>query len=128
MSIFAKRPTPNEVFTPRSHDLNQRTYAERPTLEKRIRRGLAGHKYMIVHGESGNGKTWLYKQVLQAERMPYQVINLAKMHTQGSLNSVLEAKSGELGVEANTGQKKEFDAAVRPMGVGGGYKEILEFK
>lgn len=128
MKLFSNRPRPNQVFTPRSHDLNQWTYAERPILEKRIRRGLAGHKYLILHGESGNGKTWLYKSVLQAEGLPYQVINLAKMHTEGSLNAILAAKAGELGAEHVVGQKKEFDASIRPMGMGEGFKETLEYK
>lgn len=122
------RPKPKEVFTPRSHDLNQRTYAERPILEKRLRRALSGHKYIIIFGESGNGKTWLYKRVLQDEEIQYQVVNLAKMHTDGSLNAVLNAKSGELGVELVTGLKKEFDVGARPGGLGGGFKDVTEIQ
>ena len=128
MNIFTKKPTPEEVFTPRSHDLNQKTYAERPILEKRLKRALSGHKFLIGHGESGNGKTWLYKRVLQEEKVPYQVLNLAKMHTEGSLNSVILAKIGELGLESIVSEKKEIDIGIRPGGMGGGVKEATEYK
>lgn len=128
MAPSKNKPSPREVFTPRSHDLNQRTYADRPALEKRMSRALSGHKYLILHGESGNGKTWLYKSVLLREGLPYQVINLAKMHTVKSLNAVLEAKAGDLKVEEPIGQKEETDFGVRPMGVGAGKKKILEYR
>lgn len=126
--MFRSRATPEEVFTPRSHDLNQKTYAERPALEKRLRRALTGHKYIIIYGESGNGKTWLYKRVFQSEKIAFEVLNLAKMHNEGSLNAVLFGKAGELGVDIACGQKKEFDVGIRPGGMGGGYKDTLEYK
>lgn len=128
MSIFKARPKPEEVFTPRSHDLNQKTYAERPNLEKRLKRALLGQKYIIIYGESGNGKTWLYKKVFQELKLPYCVLNLARMHTDGSLNGVISAKLGEYDIDLQTGQKKEFDVGMRPGGIGGGFKETLEFK
>lgn len=126
--MFKKALAPEEVFTPRSHDLNQKTYAERPALEKRLNRALAGHKFVIIHGESGNGKTWLYKRVFEQGKVPYQVVNLARMHNEGSLNSVLAAKFGELGGETVAGQKRELDVGIRPAGIGGGYRDTLEYK
>lgn len=128
MSIFQSRPKPTEVFTPRSHDLNKRTYAERPALEKRLKRALEGHKYIIIHGESGNGKSWLYKKVFQEVGMPYHVLNLAKMHTDGSLNAIISSKAGELGIEFSSTLKKEFDVGLRPAGIGGGYRDTIEYK
>lgn len=128
MNLFSNRPKPEAVFTPRSNDINQKTYAERPALEKRLIRALSGHKYIIVHGESGNGKTWLYKRVLQKLGLPYCVINLARMNTEGSLNEVISSKLGEMGSEPSSGSKREFDGGVRPMGVGGGVKSTYEYK
>ncbi len=126
--MFGSKVTPEEVFTPRSHDLNQKTYAERPTLEARLRRALNGHKYILLYGESGNGKTWLYKRVFQDAKVPFEVINLAKMHNEGSLNAVLSAKVGDLGAKVIASEKKEFDAGIRPGGIGGGYKDTIEYK
>ncbi|AOF96955.1 AAA family ATPase [Sphingobium sp. RAC03] len=128
MNIMKKRVSPEEVFTPRSHDLNQKTYAERPTLESRLRRALSGHKYIILYGESGNGKTWLYKRVFQASKIQFEVINLAKMYNEGSLNAVLLAKAGDLGASIINSEKKEFDIGLRPGGFGGGYKDTIEYK
>lgn len=126
--MLRKAPTPEEVFTPRSHDLNQKTYAERLNLQNRLKRALRGHKYIIIHGESGNGKTWLYKKVLQDDGIPFEIINLAKMHTEGSFDGVILSKLGEIGTDVPSGTKKEFDLAARPGGFGGGYKDISEFK
>lgn len=119
---------PEEVFTPRSHDLNQRTYAERVTLETRLRRSLNGHKYIILCGESGNGKTWLYKNVFQKANLNYYIVNLAKMHNEGSLNNVLLLKLGELGTSIVATEKRELDVSIKPGGMGGGYKDTTEYK
>jgi hypothetical protein len=128
MSIFKAPLRPDEVFTPRSHDLNQKTYAERPALETRLRRALNSFKYVILHGESGNGKTWLYKRVLQESGVNYQIVNLAKMHNEGSLNAVLALKLGELGASIATGEKKEVEGGIKPGGIGVNYKDTVEYK
>jgi hypothetical protein len=78
------RKSPNEVFTPRSRDINERMYVDRPLLEQRLVDALKGDKYVIVHGESGNGKTWLYKRVLAREGVGFEVVNLANAVFSGS--------------------------------------------
>ena len=63
MNMVRKALAPNDVFTPRARDINENMYVDRPDLERRLVDALKGDKYVIVHGERGNGKTWLYKRV-----------------------------------------------------------------
>jgi hypothetical protein len=125
--MSTKTPEPHEVFTPRAPDINQRTYVERPALERKLINALKGDKYIILHGESGNGKTWLYKKVLKQLSLRHEIINLANLHMGKSLSAVLSNKLGDLGSETVASSKTEADAGIRPWGVGGGVKKITEY-
>ena len=120
--LFTK-PLPNDVFTPRSREINERMYVDRLELEERLEDALGGDKYIIVHGESGNGKTWLYKRVLARGKVPFEIVNLANAVLHGSLLGAFEAKLAELGVEKQVSRSEEFDFGIRPGGVGGGGKQ-----
>jgi hypothetical protein len=63
-AMFSHRHAVNEVFTPRRTDVNREIYVDRVELEKELRRTLGGSLHTIVFGESGSGKSWLYKKVL----------------------------------------------------------------
>lgn len=126
MSLFGSNPKPDEVFTPRSHDLNQRTYADRPNLEIKLKRALSGHKYIIIYGESGNGKTWLYKRVLNNLNVTFKIINLARIHNEGSLNALFALKLGGMGASMPTGTKTEIEGGIKPGGIGGSVKRTEE--
>lgn len=62
--MSGRRLAVNEVFTPRKTDVNREVYVERPDLEKELRRALTGSLHTIIFGESGCGKSWLYKKVI----------------------------------------------------------------
>ncbi|HEY0377350.1 MAG TPA: AAA family ATPase [Pyrinomonadaceae bacterium] len=62
--MLGRRLAVNEVFTPRRTDVNRDVYVERPDLEKELRRALTGSLHTIIFGESGCGKSWLYKKVI----------------------------------------------------------------
>ena len=64
MNIFHQRRAVNQVFTPRRTDVNTDVYVDRQSLETELRRALEGSLHPIVYGESGSGKSWLYKKVL----------------------------------------------------------------
>lgn len=53
---------PEEVFTPREPKVNANMYIDRPELETPLTSGLNDTKHLILHGESGSGKSWLYKK------------------------------------------------------------------
>lgn len=115
-------PRPEEVFTPRASEINTLMYVSRPTLERRLMEGLRGNKFIVVHGESGNGKTWLYKRVFAQQGVYVQVLNLANVITLGSFPAAFEAKLGELGHEVVQTKGVEISTGIRPMGVGADVK------
>lgn len=60
----SKRADVNRVFTPRRMDVNPEIYVPRTELETALRRAIAGAMHVVIYGESGSGKSWLYKKVL----------------------------------------------------------------
>ncbi|GAJ41658.1 AAA family ATPase [Saccharococcus caldoxylosilyticus] len=81
----SKTKKPNEIFTPKAKDVNERMYISRERLEKHLKRALEGTYHIIVKGDSGTGKTWLYKKVLKDLDVFYVVINLAEANRLGSI-------------------------------------------
>jgi hypothetical protein len=75
----------NEVFTPRSHDVNPDMYIPRPLHEKELRRAISGSMHTIVSGSSGTGKSWLCKKVAKDERWVVKVANCANASRFNSL-------------------------------------------
>ena len=64
-NIVSHRHAVTDVFTPRRTDVNREIYVDRPDHEKELSRALKGSLHTIVYGESGSGKSWLYKKVLE---------------------------------------------------------------
>ena len=77
--LGAKQPSIGEVFTPRSPDVNQKTYVNRPTLEDALGVGLRSSLHLVISGQSGSGKTWLYRYALEKSGVHFEVINLASV-------------------------------------------------
>jgi archaellum biogenesis ATPase FlaH len=75
--MFNHRHAVNEVFTPRRTDVNREIYVDRVELEKELGRTLAGSLHTIIFGESGSGKSWLYKKVLADMRAKIATANCA---------------------------------------------------
>ncbi|KAE8178462.1 AAA family ATPase [Photobacterium carnosum] len=84
-----------EVFTPRQSEVNDDMYVERPRHEKALKRALNRNSHSLVFGESGNGKSWLYKKVLSENSIPHVIANCAnasrlKSITQEICNCIIE--------------------------------------
>jgi ABC-type Mn2+/Zn2+ transport system ATPase subunit len=60
-------------------------YVARPIHEKSLSRALKRNSHTLIFGESGNGKSWLYKKVLYSEDINYVVANCANASRIGSL-------------------------------------------
>ena len=88
MNLFRKEI--NQVFTPRSSDVNPNMYVRRDSLESDLRRALQGSLNILIHGESGCGKSWLYKKVLVEETVYYLPANLANASRLGSITDELQ--------------------------------------
>jgi hypothetical protein len=61
--MIISRPKITEVFTPRRAEVNPKMYVSRDKHERALVRSIEGSLHTIISGESGNGKSWLYKKV-----------------------------------------------------------------
>lgn len=80
---------PEDVFSPRASSVNPRSYISRPNLEVALKDSLRSPKHIVVHGESGTGKSWLYKRVLQELGYYYEVANMGLCASLGNVSTVL---------------------------------------
>lgn len=80
---------PEDVFTPRASDVNPHSYISRPDLEDELRICLRMPKHIVIHGESGTGKSWLYKKVLTELGYHFEVANMGLCASAGSISEVL---------------------------------------
>lgn len=122
MESSVRRKSPHKVFTPRRAAVNPDMYVDRPELERSLVAALRGSQHLVISGESGSGKSWLYKQVLSRNNMEYRIANLANASRKGSIereiaDACLGAKDLELaelhtstGVGVDAGFKGEIGA------------------
>ncbi|GAA6614919.1 AAA family ATPase [Scytonema sp. NUACC26] len=82
-----KNKEPEKVFTPRASDVNESMYVNRPDLESALKRGLRSSMHLLIYGESGSGKTWLYKRVLKDLDIDVYIANLANASRLKSINA-----------------------------------------
>lgn len=78
-----------DVFTPRNSDVNPSMYVERPEHEKSLIRAVKRNTHTLIFGESGNGKSWLYKKVLSENKIPFVVVNCANASRKKSITQVV---------------------------------------
>lgn len=139
--IFQKLK-PEQVFTPRAAEVNSDMYIPRPALEKALQNALRGNLHILIHGESGTGKSWLYKQSFSSAAVSFVVANLANASRLGSIAAELknlvdrdgkatktsyeEAKSAEIGAgfasaelshvgQYEIGQMEPFEACLASL-------------
>ncbi|MDD2658424.1 MAG: ATP-binding protein [Methylococcales bacterium] len=106
---------PEEVFTPRSAEVNSEMYVSRPSLERALQRALRGNLHMIIHGESGTGKSWLYKKTFRDARVPFIVANLANASRLGSIAAELKNIVDREGHAVKTSFEEEKSAEVTAL-------------
>lgn len=80
-----KRKRIDEVFTPRNSEVNKEMYVDRPELEKALYRSVLGSMHSFLFGESGNGKSWLYKKVFTEKSINYVIANCASASLKRSI-------------------------------------------
>jgi hypothetical protein len=109
---MALKKNPNEVFTPRNPTVNSAMYIERPNLELALKRAMQGSKHILIHGESGCGKTWLYKKYLEREGIMLTVANLGNASRLGSIVAEIENSVAEFSQAFRTGYTEAKEAEV----------------
>ncbi|WLQ16008.1 AAA family ATPase [Hahella aquimaris] len=109
-----KRKDINEVFTPRNSKVNSSMYVHRPVHEKQLNRALSRNSHTIIFGDSGNGKSWLYKKVLSETNTPFSIANCANASRLGSLTNEICSVLVESGTAKKIGfsQEKSAEAGV----------------
>jgi hypothetical protein len=113
MAIFRKRIT--DVFTPRNPDVNQTMYIHRTELERALRDAIEGTLHALVHGESGCGKSWLYKKVLGDAGIDFIVVNLANASRFGGISKEMANIVSRAGETRKTGYTETKGAEVSAM-------------
>lgn len=66
--MSSELPRINEVFTPRSAIVNTAMYIDRPAHQRELKRAIEGSLHAILCGESGGGKSWLYRHLSAVEK------------------------------------------------------------
>lgn len=79
---------PEDVFTPRSASVNKSMYVDRPEYERELNRALRSGYHIIIFGDSGCGKSWLYKKVFDEERVKYITIDLANAQNSDEIDLI----------------------------------------
>ena len=91
-------------------------YVRRSTHEDMLISALQGRLHIVVHGESGTGKSWLYKKVLSDQNATFMVANLANASRLGSiaaeLKNLLEREGKAVKVEYSEEKAAEVKAVI----------------
>lgn len=77
---------PEEVFTPRG-EFNPRMYTPRPSLEADFARKLRMTSHLVLFGESGCGKSWLYRNFFASNGVTFKIVNLADASRNGRIST-----------------------------------------
>lgn len=110
--MTADRQEISSVFTPRNESVNLEMYVERPELEKELLRSIKGSMNTFISGESGNGKSWLYKKVLESKKINYVIANCANASRLGSLTDAIFKAVVPAGVASKTTYSENKKAGV----------------
>ena len=94
--VFGSRIKPENVFTPKGKFVNEEMYIHRPTLETAFKKSLRKPKHIIIHGESGCGKTWLYKKLLKEWKVEFEVLNAATISSTGKIADAVKTLTSRL--------------------------------
>ena len=100
----------NDVFTPRSSEVNNEMYIHRRLEESELIEALEEGMHVLLYGESGNGKSWLYKKVLADKNIPYISVNLANASRLHSITQVIMNECIKDGDAVSTGYTEEKGA------------------
>jgi hypothetical protein len=116
------RPKVSEVFTPRRAKVNPAMYIERPRHERDLKRAIGGSLHAILTGESGSGKSWLYKHVAAIDDWTMFHANASNAARYRSLTSVIELAVREQDQREVTEFSQELGAEAKAFGFGGSGK------
>ncbi len=112
---MSHRPRPEEVFTPRASTVNEEMYVNRELLESALTKALRKNLHILMHGQSGTGKSWLYKRTLELLDLPFIVANLANASRLGSITAELQNVVQREGRASKVGYTENKSAEVNAL-------------
>lgn len=118
----------SEVFTPRSSNVNLKTYVPRLDLERMLLRSVEGSMHSLLFGESGNGKSWLYKKVLDQNLIQYRVANCANASRLKSLTQEIVSALVPSGTAQRVGFSENKEATVKAFIAEGKFVNQNQYK
>lgn len=124
MNIFAK-PDPTTVFTPRG-DYNPKMYAPRAELEEDFGQKLRRNEHIVIYGDSGCGKSWLYRNFFSTNNVYFTIVNLADVSRNGSIANELLRVVQVPGTASATGYDEKKAAQIGIPGAASGTLEHVD--
>jgi hypothetical protein len=117
-----KRPEVSKVFTPGSATVNPAMYVDRPQHERDLKRAVKGSLHVVLSGESGGGKSWLYKHVAQKEGWKTFYANAGNAVRCGSLGAIMALAVRRSNDREIVEFSQELEAGAKAFGFGGSGK------
>lgn len=93
-------------------------YVRRAELETRLIDAFPSNKFIVIHGESGNGKTWLFKKVFADQGIFYEVVNLGNASGADTIDKAFSVKLGDWGAKQKASEGTASSAGAKPLGMG----------
>lgn len=117
---FFSRKSPEDVFTPRSAHVNSAMYINRPKHEAALRRAIRTGYNIVIFGDSGCGKSWLYKKIFNDDDVYFSVLDFRDCKAEDDIDlEILDVLSDYIEWESfERSEKKSFDFKPHRMGVG----------
>jgi ABC-type dipeptide/oligopeptide/nickel transport system ATPase component len=104
--------------------VNNEMYISRTQLEKALIRAIDGGRNIVIHGESGCGKSWLFKRVFQKNKVPYLTVNMANALRLGDLNKALEDRFSKFKNSIASGSQSSVNLTAGVFGITASLSEV----
>jgi hypothetical protein len=114
------RPAINSVFTPRSHEVNETMYIRRPDHEQELARAVEGSLHSLICGESGSGKSWLYRHVAKKRGWRLFYANSGNAARKRSISRAIAESVFEENDRELVGYNQKLSGKIELLGLGGG--------
>src|ERR1700735_1594096 len=102
-------------------------YIRRPYLERALADTVVGSMHALLFGESGNGKSWLYKTVLQAKEIPYVVVNCTSIVALGSFPAAVLSVAVKPGTAIKVSYEETKKAGLKAVVAEGSLEHKAKF-
>ena len=117
-----------DVFSPRSSAVNNDIYVHREGLERDLLSGLESHYELLLHGDSGCGKSWLYKKIFADNGIKYQIADCANAVRLGSLQAEFKNLLDRQQVAIKSGYEEELSASLKTLVAEAEIKHLNQFE